>query len=89
MNVRDFLIEYSGCDDLKFIQYDCFDNAIVGITVNNEVVYDYNLMISSFMDNENFSYDDAIMWIDCNVIRTLSYIENDAPIIIYSLKQQE
>lgn len=86
MNVRDFLIEHSGCDDLKFMQYDFFDNAIVGITANNEVVYDYNLMVGSFMDNEGFSYDDAIMWIDCNVIKSLDYIGESAPIVMFSIE---
>ena len=61
-----------------------YDNSIIGITTDDRVVYDYDLMIAELMQRENWSYEEAVEWIEYNTIRALSYCPSDkAPIIMY------
>lgn len=63
-----------------------YDNSIVGVTTDNRVVYDYNKMIVELMEDEGWSYDEAIDWIEYNTIRSLPYAGEKAPIIMYGLE---
>jgi hypothetical protein len=62
-----------------------YDNSIVGVTTDNRVVYDYDKMIEELMEDEGWSYDDAVDWIDYNTIRSLPYAGEKAPIIMYGM----
>lgn len=62
-----------------------YDNAIVGVTTDGRVVYDYDKMIEELMQDEEWSYEDAAEWIDYNTIRSLPYAGPGAPIIMYRL----
>ena len=42
-------------------------------------------MIEWLMDNDNMSSIDAQEWIDYNVIRTVPYMGEKQPIIVYTL----
>lgn len=62
-----------------------YDNAIIGITINDELVYDYDRMVEEFMLENNCKYEEAQEWVDCNTIKALSYNSSEhKPIIIYS-----
>lgn len=63
-----------------------YDNSIVGVTTDNRVVYDYDKMIAELMEDEKWSYDDAVDWIDYNTIRSLPYAGEKAPIIMYRME---
>ena len=63
-----------------------YDNSIVGVTTDRRVVYDYNKMIAELMEDEGWSYDDAVDWIEFNTIRSLPYAGEMAPIIMYGLE---
>ena len=63
-----------------------YDNSIVGVTTDNRVVYDYNKMIVELMEDEGWSYDDAVDWIEFNTIGSLPYAGEKAPIIMYGLE---
>ena len=60
-----------------------FDDAIVGITTDDRVVYDYDydLMIESLAKKDSMSLDEARESIDYNTVRTLPYMPN-APVIM-------
>ena len=62
-----------------------YDNSIVGVTTDGRVVYDYDKMIEELMQDEEWSYEDAVEWIEYNTIRSLPYGGPDAPIIMYSI----
>ena len=69
-----------------------FYEAIVGYTENDEglpvFVYDYNKMIESLAEEYEDSEDpvtDAIEWIEYNTMRTLPYMGNSRPVIIYTI----
>lgn len=64
-----------------------YDSSIVGVTTDGRVVYDYDKMILELMEDEEWSYDEAVDWIEYNTIRSLPYAGENAPIIIYTIPQ--
>ena len=62
-----------------------YDGSIVGVTTDGRVVYDYDKMIEELMQDEGWSYEDAVEWIDYNTIRSIPYAGENAPIIMYRL----
>jgi hypothetical protein len=62
-----------------------YDGSIVGVTTDGRVVYDYDKMVEELMDDEGWSYEEAIDWIDYNTIRALPYAGENGPIIMFSI----
>jgi hypothetical protein len=62
-----------------------YDSSIVGVTTDGRVVYDYDKMIEELMQDEEWSYEEAVEWIDYNTIRSIPYAGENAPIIMYRL----
>ena len=69
-------------EDLLFA--DGFDDAIVGrgeqYSRTNAVVYDYNKCVKVLMDRDKLSYEDAIEWMEFNVVTT--YVGEKTPIFL-------
>lgn len=83
MDLREQLSN-AGHDDIKyFLDYD-WDDAIIGVTINDNIVYDYNKIAELLIKTEGFNYVEAIEWIN-NFSRSLVYMGNKAPIIMYSI----
>lgn len=64
-----------------------YDNSIVGVTTDHRVVYDYDKMIAELMEDEGWSYDDAVDWVEYNTIRSLPYAGEMAPIIMHGTEE--
>ena len=62
-----------------------YDGSIIGVTTDGRVVYDYDKMIEELMQDEEWSYEDAIEWIEYNTIRALPYAGPNGPIIMYTI----
>ena len=65
-----------------------YDDSIVGVTVDGNVVYDYDKMIEELMRDTGWSYEEAIDWIDYNTISGRfppTDIAGNAPIIMYRI----
>lgn len=62
-----------------------FDDAIIGVSTDNRVIYRYDLMIRQYMKDNKCSDIDAIEFIDYNTVRALSYMGGFAPIIMYDI----
>jgi hypothetical protein len=61
----------------------------MGISEDNRAVYNYEKMIEYLMDNNNWSDNEAVEFIEYNTIRALPYMDNKAPIIMYPLAYLE
>ena len=74
-----------------------YDEAIVGLTDDNILVYDYDLLVSLTIradapDPEHPTDDDilsAIEYVDYNIVRSIGYLGPGAPIIIYPVHDEE
>ena len=62
-----------------------YDNAIIGVTTDNKVVYDFDKMVEELMHDEGWSYNDSVDWIEFNTIRSLPYTGTNGPAIMYRL----
>ena len=64
-----------------------YDGSIIGVTTDGRVVYDFDKMVEELMQDEEWSYEDAVEWIEYNTIRALPYAGENAPIIMYRLQK--
>lgn len=62
-----------------------YDAAIVGISSDNRVVYDYDKMITCLMFEDDMTLEEAMDFIDYNTMRALPYAGEDGPIVIYRI----
>ena len=73
-------------EDAIFFDDMSYDGSIVGVTTEGRVVYSYDKMVEELMQDEEWSYEDAVEWIDYNTIRSLPYAGDNGPIIMYSVR---
>ena len=78
----------NGYEDVKYLTNYSYDTALIGVTVDNRAVYDFDKMVEWLIAEEDFTYEDAVEWIDYNTIRALPYFGEDAPIIMYPLESE-
>ena len=74
-----------GFENFLIFENPDYDSAIIGITENNQVVYDYEKMIEHLMQEDDMDYEEAVDFISYNTIRSLPYAGEGAPIIMYSI----
>ena len=69
----------------SFFTGDNYVTAILGYTEDGNLVYSYDGMVDWLMDNDDIDDISAREWIDYNAIRTIPYMGDKKPIILYSL----
>ena len=60
-------------------------SAIIGITEEGNLVYSYPKMVEQEMTDYGVSEDDAMDYINYNAIRTIPYMKENPPIIVYDM----
>lgn len=70
--------------EIKVFSNPSYENSIIGISYDNRVIYDYDLMIEDLMEEEDLSFEDALEFLEYNTLRALPYMGEDAPIILYT-----
>ncbi len=83
--LRAFLID-RGEEQSAFFTNPDFIDAILGISEDGRLVYSYSKMVESLMLKNIMSYEDAVEFIDYNTIRSLPYMGEKSPIVLYSLE---
>ena len=68
-------------EDTVFFENPSFVKAITGITDSGQLIYDYNLMIAAAMEEEGWSCEEAVEWIEYNTLRTIPYMGGCHPIV--------
>ena len=84
MKNKDILMD-QGFENFIIFENPDYDSAIIGITEDNQVVYDYDKMIEHLIQEDDMDYEEAIDFISYNTIRSLPYAGEGAPIIMYSI----
>lgn len=82
MDAEEKLLE-NGYEGIKYLTNYSYDTALIGVTSDDRAVYDYNLMILWLMEEEGFTEEEAMEWIDYNTLRALPFMEPGAPVILY------
>lgn len=84
MNAEEKLLEAGYEGVLFFVNYS-YDDACIGVSDDGRAIYDYEKMIEWLMDEENWSDEEAVEWIEYNTLRALPYMGEGRPIIMYPL----
>lgn len=85
--IRDALCDMGHEEALLFDNPD-YDEAIVGVTDEGQVVYDYDKMVQILVERDGYEEMEAIEWIEYNTIRALPYYKNP-PIVMNRLRLEE
>lgn len=75
----------NGLEGTVYFVNEDYADAILGYTENGSLVYSYNKMIEYLMREDGMDEVGAQEWIDYNVIRSIPYMGDKAPIIVYEL----
>lgn len=78
------LCEYlyaQGHEETVFFEHPSMVKAITGITDSEQLIYDYNLMIEAAMEEEGWTCEEAIEWIEYNTLRSIPYMGSNHPIV--------
>ena len=79
------LLEDLDYDNLVVFENPDYDSAIIGVSHDDRVIYDYDKMIQYLMDEEHMDIDEAADFISYNTIRSIGYVGPEAPIVMYGL----
>lgn len=69
-----------GYDGVVIFENPSYVDAFIGVTINNQAVYDFDKMVRCLMEEDSMTEEEAIEFIEYNTIRSLPYYDN-APII--------
>ena len=84
MDIRELICELGYEDAIVFDNPD-FDDAIIGVTDDSRIVYDYDKMVESLARQDSITELEAIEFIDYNTLRAIPYAGEYAPIVMYRL----
>lgn len=82
--LREYLNDvYEEADEVIIFENPEYDDAVIGISQDDRLVYDYELMIECLVKNEGMTYEDAADFISYNSSFSVGGRE---PIIMYHLE---
>lgn len=71
--LKEALWERDAEDTTFFVDSD-YISAVIGISIDDRVVYSYEKMVKSLVKSDGMAYEDAEEFIDYNTIRTIPYM---------------
>ena len=74
-----------GYEDFVLFENPYYDSAIIGISNDNRVIYDYDKMVEDLMVTDGMEWLDAAEFIDYNTLRAYSETPELDPIVMYRL----
>lgn len=83
--LKKYLCE-QGHDEAILFEAPDYVEAVVGVTIEGRVLYDYETMVDYHVEHDGMEYGDAADLVSYGAIRALSYMGENAPIVIEKLK---
>ncbi len=80
-------LEELGYEGTVILENPSYDTAIIGISSNGNLIYDYELMVNYLIEHDNMTYEDAVEFIDYNTIRAIDYMGELKPIIMNKIEE--
>jgi hypothetical protein len=81
MSKRDTLCEL-GYEDAIVFENPSYEEAIIGTSHDDRVVYSFDKMVECLMKDDGMSYEEAVEFIEYNTIRAIPYFGPNAPIVL-------
>lgn len=82
---KELLDEMGYSDSIIFTNPD-YDDAIIGVSHDDRVIYDYDKMLAHLMIDEDMTDEEAADFISYNTIRSIPYAGENAPIVMFGLQ---
>ena len=60
-----------------------YDNSIIGVTLDGRAIYSFEKMVEELIEDNGWSYDESVEWVEYNTIRAIPYAGSKAPLIVY------
>jgi hypothetical protein len=79
----------NGYDDDVMLFRNEYDDAVIGMTTDDRVVYDFDLMVESAMKNQNCDYEEAVSWVEHNALGAIPYMGDASPVVLNRLRDIE
>ena len=76
-----------GEEDAVVLENPDFADAVVGVSDEGRVVYDYGRMVRSLMREDGMDEEEAREFIDYNTIRALPYMGDRRPVVLYDIEE--
>lgn len=73
-------------EDAIVFTEDWYDDAIIGITTDDNVIYDYDKLVEALIEHDKMTWEDAVEWVEYNMIRGAQYMGSGRPMIAYSIE---
>ena len=78
---RDLIVE-NGYEGVTIFENPNYDSAIIGMSNEGRVIYDYEKMAEYLMDTDDMTYEEAIEFIEYNTIRAIPYFPNGPTVLM-------
>ena len=88
MGKRDTLCELGYEDAIVFENPD-YEDAIIGTTHDDRVVYSFDKMVEWLMEKDGMEYEEAVEFIEYNTLRAIPYFGDRAPVVLMNEEQIE
>ena len=75
-----------GYDEAVVFDNPDYDDAIIGVTDEGRVVYDFDAMVKILVERDGMDATEAIEFIEYNTIRAIPYAGENPPIIMTQLQ---
>lgn len=82
MTNREIIAQYD--EEALVLSEDYLDEAIIGVSVDGNVVYDYDKLVEIYVKHDGMTYEDAVDWIEYNVVGS-HLSEYNMPIFVHSV----
>lgn len=87
MDIRKQL-EQLGFEDSYVLEPEYFDDAIIGISTEGNVIYSYDRLCDCLVNNDGMDVVEATEWIEFNTIRSLPYLNSDRRPVVVHMKEE-
>lgn len=82
--LKEYLVE-NGYEDSVVFESPDYVSAVIGVSSDGRVVYDFDLMVRDLMVKDGMEEIDAIEFIEYNTVRAIPYAGELSPIVVYGI----
>lgn len=79
-SLKEWLVEHE-YEDAILLESPSYRNAVIGVSSDGRVIYSERIIIEDMMIDEGMDYEDALEYFSYNLIGSLPYMGEKAPII--------
>ena len=75
-----------GYENLIVFENPDYDDAIIGVSHDDRVVYDYDKMLECLIGKEGMDLEAAMDFISYDTIRSIPYAGENAPVVMFGIQ---